>query len=269
MRMYQVPVPVVYVFGLFVLVFDLVFSVATVQAIHSDTRNVRCGARQFEAVKETSSTMHRIEEHEEKKDIVSVCKYILAHSTNKCPIKCSEVTKACLRGESKLLPKVIGKANDLLGDVSWEWRPMNRIWIPFFVQIYGYDLTEIKHDKMGKIVLITSKLRAASPLSFTEEQKVERRLLFLVLSLIHMKGGEMLEAPLFNFFAKLDISGENNDTFGEFRKTITDTFPHQLYLKRVSVKLGNGEEERFVSNVRCPTAHYRFISLQVPVFVGT
>lgn len=116
MRMYQVPV--VYVFGLFVLVFDLVFSVATVQATHSDTRNVKCGARRFEAVRENSSTMNRIEEHEEKKDVVAVCKYILAHSTKTFPVKCSEITKACLRGESKLLPKVIGKANDLLADVS-------------------------------------------------------------------------------------------------------------------------------------------------------
>lgn len=113
----------------------------------------------------------------------------------------------------------------------------------------------MKDDKMGKIVLITSKLRAASPLALTAEQKVERRLLFLVLSVIHMKGGDLFEAPLFNFLAKLGISGESNANFGEFRKIITDTFLHQLYLKRVSVKLENGEEERFVGNERCPTAN--------------
>lgn len=62
--------------------------------------------------------MDLIQENEQQKDIITVCKYILANSVNNLPIKCSEITKNCLRSESRLLPKIIERVSDTLSDVN-------------------------------------------------------------------------------------------------------------------------------------------------------
>lgn len=111
------------------------------------------------------------------------------------------------------------------------------------MQVYGLDLNEIKDDKMGKIIVLTSKFPIVSMHALTEAQKVERRLLFLVLSIIHMKGGEMFETQLLNFISKMEFN-EDEDVFGDVKKIITETFVSQMYLKRSLVKLENSEEEK-------------------------
>lgn len=65
------------------------------------------------------ATMNSIEENEEKNDIITVCKYLVANSVNNLPIKCSDITKNCLRGESRLLPKIIEKISDTIFDVKF------------------------------------------------------------------------------------------------------------------------------------------------------
>lgn len=71
------------------------------------------------ATAKLSEEMDQIAENESEKNVIWVCKYILANSTGKLPIKCSEITKVCLNGESRLLPKIIGRVSDTLSDVRF------------------------------------------------------------------------------------------------------------------------------------------------------
>lgn len=110
--------------------------------------------------------------------------------------------------------------------------------------MYGLDLNEVKDDKMGKIILLTSKIPVISMQTFSEAQKIERRILFLVLSIIQMKGGELLETPLLNFLSKLGFDEEANEHFSDLKKFVGETLVNQMYLKRSIVKLDNSEEEK-------------------------
>lgn len=98
---------------------------------------------------------------------------------------------------------------------------------------------------MGKIIILTSKFPTVSMHSLTDAQRVEHRLLFLVLSLIHMKGGEMFETQLLNFVSKMEFD-DDEDVFGDIKKIISEKFVNQMYLKRILIKLDNSDEEKYV-----------------------
>lgn len=74
-------------------------------------------------------------------------------------------------------------------------------------------------------------------MQLSKAQNVERQLLLLVLPFVRMKDGEVTELSLFNFLEKFGITGDCHEHFGEYRKTISDKFIHQMYLKQNVVKV--------------------------------
>lgn len=110
----------------------------------------------------------------------------------------------------------------------------------FTTQIYGLHINEIK-EKTGKFYLVTSELEAGSQIELTDGQRQELRLLFIVLSYIFMKGGRIIEPVLFAFLRKLHIEEEPHEFFGEFKKSITETFVKQMYLKREKIEMETGQ----------------------------
>lgn len=94
---------------------------------------------------------------------------------------------------------------------------------------------------------MTSEFEAGSQVEWTVRQREDHRLLFIVLSYIFMKGGKVIEPVLFGFLKKLHIEEEPHDYFGYFKKTITETFVKQLYLKKDKIEMEAGNiEERYV-----------------------
>lgn len=60
--------------------------------------------------------------------------------------------------------------------------------------IYGLELQEVTECKSGKMYMIYSSLHGISALQFTPDARQEISLLFIVLSYIFMKGGEVQES---------------------------------------------------------------------------
>lgn len=202
-----------------------------------------------EALEVSQETENDLRRDEKKRYAVAACKYILNMSKKKVPIKCSEVVKHCMRGEAKLFPEIFAMASKQLADVS-----SGKVFIDSFsffyrnlfsslftrTQLYGLDAHETRDEKSGKIILCLSSAPAASELEFTQQQRIDMQLLFIVLSYIHMKGGTVAEGTLFGFLKRLEIEEEPHYRFGYFKKTITDTYVRQLYLKREKTEIEGG-----------------------------
>lgn len=106
--------------------------------------------------------------------------------------------------------------------------------------MYGLEAHEFRDEKLGKIILCTSAVTAASEFEYTALQRVDMRLLFIVLSYIQMKGETVAEATLFGFLKRLGLQDEPHEHFGLFKKKITDTFIRQMYLKREVTQIEGG-----------------------------
>lgn len=115
--------------------------------------------------------------------ITNFVKYIINYSSNKIPIKRTELSKA-LNIPQKDYSHVYDEAVAILEDV------------------YGLELAEVPESKSGKMYLVYSKFRNISVEAHTEDQQRERLLLFLILSYIFMKGGEVQECKS---YIKLNI----------------------------------------------------------------
>lgn len=110
-------------------------------------------------------------------------------------------------------------------------------------QIFRLKITEIKDAKLGRFYLITSSLKAACEFDYTEPQKTELRLLMIILPYIYMKDGAVLEGTIYAFLKKLGIESDDDENFGNFKKTISETFVKQMYLKREKSDMGSNNND--------------------------
>lgn len=103
-------------------------------------------------------------------------------------------------------------------------------------------INEVK-EKTGKFFLVTSEFASGSAEEFHSSQRPELRLLLIVLSYIFMKGGRVIEPALFGFLRKLRIEEEPHDYLGYFKKSITEKFVRQMYLKKEKIEMESGNVE--------------------------
>lgn len=114
--------------------------------------------------------------------------------------------------------------------------------IALLLQVYGLKINEVK-EKTGKLYLVTSEFASSSAEEFHSSQRQDLRLLLIVLSYIFMKGGRVIEPVLFGFLRKLHIDEEPHDYFGYFKKSITEKFVKQMYLKKEKIEMESGNVE--------------------------
>lgn len=88
--------------------------------------------------------------------------------------------------------------------------------------------------------MLTSEITAGSQIELTTIQRQEIRLLLIVLSYIFMKGGRVMEPVLFTFLKKMHIEEEPHEYFGNFKKSITETFVKQMYLRKEKIEMESG-----------------------------
>ena len=105
----------------------------------------------------------------------NMVKYLLNYSATKIPIKRAEISKN-LGISQKLFPEVFQACSTKLQE------------------IYGLEVSEIQENKSSKVYIIHSSFNTGvMALQYAPDQRHEITLLFIILSYIFMKGGEIQE----------------------------------------------------------------------------
>lgn len=105
----------------------------------------------------------------------NMVKYLLNYSATKFPIKRAEVIKN-VNFNQKLFPEVFNSAREKL------------------LEIFGLEVSEVAESKSSKALIVHSSFNSVvTAIQHPPEQRNETTLLFIVLSYIFMKGGEVQE----------------------------------------------------------------------------
>lgn len=156
--------------------------------------------------------------------------YILNFSSNKLPIKKSEMIKNILDKQDRLFNPVMEKTRQDLKE------------------IIGYDCVEVQNKKPKQFIVIsiipnyTLNMEPAG-----NNEMPQAILLFIILSFIFMKGGKVRENILWEYILKqIGIEDEDDSIhpfFGDVKKLINELFIKQLYLSKEKFMLEGMDEE--------------------------
>ncbi|KAM9344285.1 necdin-like 2 isoform 1-T2 [Pholidichthys leucotaenia] len=142
-----------------------------------------------------------------------VVQYFLMKDQKKMPIRRAELVKHVVKEYRNIYPELLKRATQT------------------FDQVFGLKLVEI--DPKNKLYILVNKLEKpekASPI--TDPTNPKMGLLFVILSIIFMKGGVVRENVIWNTLKKLRVDpGEKHDEFGDIKKVVTDEFVRQRYLE--------------------------------------
>ncbi|CRK89657.1 CLUMA_CG003432, isoform A [Clunio marinus] len=150
----------------------------------------------------------------------NLVKYLLNYSATKNPIKRSDIAK-----NVNIHPKIFA---DVLKSASYKLK-----------DIYGMEISELPESRSGKMYILYSEFNSiVSSQQLTKQQQEMTTFLFIILSYIFMKGGEVHESHLFQYLEQLDINcNETHSEFGDISDLICKVFTKQQYLKRTKVEI--------------------------------
>ncbi|XP_037539980.1 necdin-like 2 [Nematolebias whitei] len=136
----------------------------------------------------------------------------------KIPVRRADLVKYVVKDYRTIYPEIIKRAAQT------------------FEQVFGLKLVEI--DPKLHIYILVNNLEVAtsraSPVKCPVNPKMS--LLFVVLSVIFMKGGIVKENLIWNTLRKLRVdSGQKHEEFGDVKKVVTDEFVRQKYLEYLRV----------------------------------
>uniref|UniRef100_A0A3Q2CK94 Necdin-like 2 n=1 Tax=Cyprinodon variegatus TaxID=28743 RepID=A0A3Q2CK94_CYPVA len=135
-----------------------------------------------------------------------VVQYILVKDQKKIPVRRAELVKNIVKDYRTVYPEIIKRAKRI------------------FEQVFGLKLVEIdpKNHILNKNVLSVHRC-PSNP---------KTGLLFVILSVIFMKGGIVRENQIWNTLKKLRVDpGQRHEEFGDVRKVVTEEFVRQRYLE--------------------------------------
>ncbi|XP_038165341.1 necdin-like 2 [Cyprinodon tularosa] len=143
-----------------------------------------------------------------------VVQYILVKDQKKIPVRRAELVKNIVKDYRTVYPEIIKRAKRI------------------FEQVFGLKLVEI--DPKNHMYILVNNLdtpaAAASPVKCPSNPKTG--LLFVILSVIFMKGGIVRENQIWNTLKKLRVDpGQRHEEFGDMRKVVTEEFVRQRYLE--------------------------------------
>lgn len=140
-----------------------------------------------DAESENEQTSVRQSEEVSKKnaDIVTISdnmvKYLLNYSATKFPIKRADIIKN-VNFDPKLYPGVLKSCTETLK------------------LVYGLEVSEISESKSAKVLIVHSAFNSnVTAIQFPREHRHETTLLFIILSYIFMKGGEVHESKFYHY----------------------------------------------------------------------
>uniref|UniRef100_A0A2M4CVM3 MAGE domain-containing protein n=1 Tax=Anopheles darlingi TaxID=43151 RepID=A0A2M4CVM3_ANODA len=157
----------------------------------------------------------------------AVVKAILNLSCNKAIIKRADLVNIALKGNGRILGRVLQDANIELKD------------------IYGYTLVEVEKNKT---MILCSTLPAGSMDELNDAYRRRYTLLYLILGYIFMKNGSVPETIVWEFLETIGIEEQQeHNYFGEVKK-MYDSFFKQAYLARTKQALeGLNDEVTLIS----------------------
>ncbi|KAI3357865.1 hypothetical protein L3Q82_016258, partial [Scortum barcoo] len=156
-----------------------------------------------------------------------VVQYFLVKDQKKIPIRRADLVKHVVKEYRNIYPEIMKRASRI------------------FDQVFGLKLVEI--DPKNHMYILINKLETpegASPITSPASPKMG--LLFVILSVIFMKGGVVRENLIWNTLKKLRVDpGEKHEEFGDVKKVVTDEFVRQRYLEYVRIPHTEPVEHEF------------------------
>ncbi|XP_039527265.1 necdin-like 2 [Pimephales promelas] len=199
----------------------------------------------------TSSQVQRARENftpdQIDRKVAEVVQFILIKDQKKIPIRRADIVKHVIK-DYKLLYTDI----------------MNRV-CRTFDQVFGLKLVET--DPKNHVYILINKLDPipGEPVSMRSVNP-KKGLLFVILSIVFMKGGVIKENLVWNTLKKLRVDpGEKHDEFGDVKKVVTDEFVRQKYLEYVKIPHTEPVEFEFRWGLR---AEKEVSKLKMLEFVG-
>ncbi|KAM4563732.1 necdin-like 2 [Odontesthes bonariensis] len=146
-----------------------------------------------------------------------VVQYFLVKDQKKIPVRRADLVKHVVKEYRNIYPEIIKRAART------------------FDQVFGLKLIEI--DSRSHMYILVNNLATADRISPIEcNANPKMGLLFVLLSVIFMKGGVVRENLIWNTLKKLRVDpGEKHEEFGDVRRVVTDEFVRQRYLEYVRI----------------------------------
>ncbi|XP_013887638.1 melanoma-associated antigen G1 [Austrofundulus limnaeus] len=146
-----------------------------------------------------------------------VVQYFLMKDQKKVPVRRAELVKYMVKDYRTIYPEIIKRAART------------------FEQVFGLKLVEI--DPKQHMYILVNNLETparAGPVECPTNPKTG--LLFVVLSVIFMKGGIVKENLIWHTLKKLRVDpGQKHEEFGDVKKVVTDEFVRQKYLEYLRI----------------------------------
>ncbi|XP_023148468.2 necdin-like 2 isoform X2 [Amphiprion ocellaris] len=160
--------------------------------------------------------LQKVTEAQVEQKTAEVVQYFLVKEQRKVPVRRADLVKHVLKEHRNIYPEILKRAARTLD------------------QVFGLKLVEI--DPKNHLYVLINNLETsegASPINSTDPK---RGLLFVILSVIFMKGGVVRENVIWNLLKKLRVDpGEKHEDFGDVKKVVTDEFVRQRYLEFVRI----------------------------------
>ncbi|XP_042337169.1 necdin-like 2 [Plectropomus leopardus] len=156
-----------------------------------------------------------------------VVQFFLVKDQKKLPVRRADLVKHVVKDYRNIYPEIMKRAART------------------FDQVFGLKMVEI--DAKNHLYILINKLETvegASPNKSPSNPKTG--LLFVILSVIFMKGGVVRENLIWNTLKKLRVDlGEKHEEFGDVKKVVTDEFVRQRYLEYVRIPHTEPVEHEF------------------------
>ncbi|CAK6984758.1 LOW QUALITY PROTEIN: necdin-like 2, partial [Scomber scombrus] len=145
-----------------------------------------------------------------------VIHYFLMKDQEKIPVRRADLVKHVMKEYRNIYPEIMKRASRV------------------FEEGFGFKIVEI--DTKNHVYVLINKLETAEGAPAINSCHPKMGLLFVILSVVFMKGGAVREIVIWNTLKKLRIDpGEKHRELGDVKKMVTEKFVRQRYLEYVRI----------------------------------
>ncbi|XP_029580167.1 necdin-like 2 isoform X1 [Salmo trutta] len=144
------------------------------------------------------------------------------------PCCCTKALGPCCVCQTDIVKHVVKEYRNIYPEII---KRVGRV----FETVFGLKLVEI--DSKNHVYILINKLEQLEGESLNmSPSNPKTGLLFVILSIVFMKGGVVKESIVWNTLKKLRVDqGERHEIFGDVKKVVTDEFVRQRYLEYVRI----------------------------------
>ncbi|KAM8862573.1 necdin-like 2 [Spinachia spinachia] len=171
--------------------------------------------------------MERLTPAQVDQKTAEVVQYFLVKDQKKIPVRRADLVKHVVKEYRTIYPEIMKRAART------------------FDQVFGLKMIEI--DAKNHMYILINKLEPVAEASAIKNPTNPKMgLLFVILSVVFMKGGVVRENLIWSTLKKLRVDpGEKHAEFGDVRRVVTDEFVRQRYLEYVRIPHTEPVEHEF------------------------